>query len=182
MLTQKSITVHGVFMEVFDIGLLLEGVSGIGKSELALELITRGHRLVADDAPIFNLDKNQAVIGSCPDVLLNFIELRGIGIINIAAMFGENAIKQSKPLQLIVKLIEMNDKQVQAIDRISGVRTTREIFNNSIPEITLPVSTARNLAVLVEICARDHKLRLSGYDASEIFCQHQQDMINKASS
>ena len=173
------ITIHGVFMEVIAIGVLVTGPSGIGKSELALELITRGHRLVADDAPQFSRIAPDIISGSCPPALQDFLEVRGIGIINVRELFGDSVIKINKYLRLIVRLEPMDKEYLVKIDRLAGTYKTRKVLDIDIPEITVPVTPGRNLAVLVECAARNHMLRTSGYSASEKFAERQQLMIKQ---
>lgn len=176
-LLADRITVHGVFLEVMGIGVLLTGESAVGKSELALELITRGHRLVADDAPEFTRLGPDLLRGHCPELLRDFLEVRGLGILNVRAMFGDNALKQSKDLRLIVHLNPVERSQLAAIDRLRGTRRTRRLIDVEIPEVELPVAPGRNLAVLVEAAARNHILYHHGYDASEEFIARQQRLI-----
>lgn len=165
--------IHGVFMEIFGVGVLLTGEPAVGKSELALELISRGHRLVADDAPEFTRLDPGELEGRCPPMLRDFLEVRGLGILDIRAMFGEAAIKGDKRLELILHLVRPDDPGLPAPDRLGGSRRTREILDLPIPEITLPVAAGHNLAVLVETACRDHLLRMKGYAADEVFSQRQ---------
>ncbi len=176
-LLADSITVHGVFLEVMGIGVLLTGESAVGKSELALELITRGHRLVADDAPEFTRVGPDILRGHCPEVLRDFLEVRGLGILNIRAMFGDNALKQSKDLRLIVHLNQVERSGLATIDRLRGTRRTRRMLDVEVPEVELPVAPGRNLAVLVEAAARNHILYHHGYDAPDEFIARQQRLI-----
>ncbi len=173
------LTLHGVYLEVHAIGVLLTGSSGVGKSELALELITRGHRLVADDAPQFSRIAPDIINGTCPPALQDFLEVRGLGIINVRELFGDSAIKNNKYLRLIIRLEPLSNKSVKEIDRLEGSYSTQTILDLEIPEITLPVAPGRNLAVLLECAARNHMLRISGYNASEEFAERQQLMISK---
>lgn len=175
------ITIHGVFMEIMAIGVLITGPSGVGKSELALELITRGHRLVADDAPQFSRLAPEIVNGTCPDALRDFLEVRGLGIINVRRLYGSTAIKNSKYLRLIVRLEPMDKDQMVKLDRLEGSYRTRKILDTDIPEITLPVAPGRNLAILLECAARNHSLRMSGYNASQEFINNQQQIIEQSS-
>ena len=168
-----KITLHGVFMEVFSLGLLITGDPSVGKSELALELVVRGHRLVADEAPVFARTSPDTLNGRCPDVLRDFLEVRGLGILNIRAMFGDSAIKQNRNLRLVLKLAPMTEEQMHKIDRLHGARTTQTILGVDIPEITLPVAPGRNLAVLAEAAARNHTLLLKGLDSSRLFMERQ---------
>lgn len=173
----EKVTLHGVFMEVMGIGTLITGASSIGKSELALELVTRGHRLIADDAPEFAHVAPDTLLGSCPEPLQSFLEVRGLGILNVRAMFGDTAIKTNKYLRLIIHLERMNEKRLQEIDRLQGNRRTRNVLGVEIPEITLPVAPGRSLAVLVEAAVRNHILKLKGYDAATDFIKRQQRYI-----
>ncbi len=171
------LTLHGVYMEVMAIGVLITGPSGIGKSELALELISRGHRLIADDAPLFSRITPDIIDGTCPETLQDFLEVRGLGIINVRELFGDSAIKKNKYLKLIVQLQPMDNKNLLDLDRLEGSYNTRNILDMEIPEITLPVAPGRNLAILMECAARNHILRVSGYNASEIFTKRQTSHI-----
>jgi len=174
----SRITLHGVFLEVNGIGILLTGDSGVGKSELALELISRGHRLIADDAPEFSRVAPDTLSGECPPQLKDFLEVRGLGILNIRAMFGDNTIKDNKYLRLIIHLEQMSEKQHQQIDRLRGSHQLQNILGVDVEQITIPVAPGRNLAVLVEIAVRNHSLLHKGYNAAESFIQRQQDFIN----
>lgn len=171
------LTLHGVYMEVMAIGVLITGPSGIGKSELALELISRGHRLIADDAPLFSRIAPDIIDGTCPETLQDFLEVRGLGIINVRELFGDSAIKKNKYLKLIVQLEPMETKSLLELDRLEGSYRTRNILDMEIPEITLPVAPGRNLAILLECAARNHILKDSGYNASEVFAIRQQKMM-----
>ena len=177
----EVIVLHGVFMEVYGTGILLRGESGIGKSELALELINRGHRLIADDAPEFSRITPDAIRGHCPEALQNFLEVRGLGILNIRDMFGDSAIKPAKNLQLIVSLYYMKNDGKEPLDRLRGSKQNCAILDMEIPEVRLPVAPGRNLAVLVEAATRQHIQLLSGYNAVEDFMQKQQNLIHSKS-
>ena len=172
-------TIHGVFMEVIGIGVLLTGESSVGKSELALELISRGHRLIADDAPEFSRIAPDTLNGTCPPSIKNFLEVRGLGILNIRAMFGDSAIKDSKYLRVIVHLEKMNEEQMRTIDRLRGSHQKNTILGVEVEQVTLPVAPGRNLAVLIEIAVRNHILALKGYHAAEDFIQRQQTFLEQ---
>lgn len=172
-------TIHGVFMEVIGIGVLLTGESSVGKSELALELISRGHRLIADDAPEFSRVAPDTLSGTCPPPIKNFLEVRGLGILNIRAMFGDSAIKDSKYLRVIVHLEKMNEEQMRTIDRLRGSHQKNTILGVEVEQVTLPVAPGRNLAVLIEIAVRNHILALKGYHAAEDFIQRQQHFLEQ---
>lgn len=162
-----STVVHGELLEVFGMGVLITGGSAIGKSELALELISRGHRLIADDTPNLTRVTPDVLVGTCPPTLSDLLEVRGLGILNIRRMFGDSAIKRNKRVRLILHLARQEDINPPAEARLQGLRDTRVILGVSIPVITLPIAPGRNLAVLVECAVRDHILRLSGYQAEQ---------------
>jgi len=173
-------TVHGVFLEVHGLGVLLTGASGIGKSELALELVSRQHRLIADDATEFSRVGPDTLRGSCPGALRDFLEVRGLGILNIRAMYGDSAIKLSKDLRLIIHLKRFSPEEMQRLDRLQGSHDNSTILDIDIPTLTLPVATGRNLAVLVEAAVRDHILLRKGYNASEDFSTRQRELMHQA--
>ncbi len=177
-LLAEAATLHGVYMEVMSIGVLLTGESGVGKSELALELITRGHRLIADDAPEFSRIAPDIVNGTCPQALQDFLEVRGLGIVNIRELFGAGALRSNKYLRLIIRLERLDRPGLVDIDRLGGSYRTRQVLGLEIPEILLPVAPGRNLAVLVECAARNHILRMSGYNSADDFMQRQRAILD----
>jgi HPr kinase/phosphorylase len=174
----EKVTLHGVFMEVMGTGVLITGESSIGKSELALELLTRGHRLIADDATEFARSAPDTLNGTCPEMLRDFLEVRGLGILNVRAMFGASSIKQNRNLRLIIVLQDMED--AIKMDRLHGSKRMRSILDVEIPEITLPVGPGRNLAVLLETAVRNHILHTKGYDASQAFIERQKRRLENA--
>jgi len=175
----ERVHLHGVFLEVLSTGVLLTGDSGVGKSELALELITRGHRLIADDAPEFARIAPDVINGTCPPLLQDFLEVRGLGVLNIRAMYGDSVIKTGKYLRLIVHLQRYDPtRQDAAEDRLQHLQKTRNVLGVEIPEFTLPVAPGRNLAVLVEAAVRNHLLRLNGYNAAEDLAARQRRALN----
>ncbi len=178
-LAAKS-TLHGVFLEVLGMGVLITGHSAVGKSELALELITRGHRLVADDAPEFRRIAPDIVAGSCPRLLRDLLEVRGLGVLDIRAMFGDSSITNSMYLQLIIYLKRMRLREIADMERLQVASQTRTVLGVEIPQITVPVAPGRNLAILVETAVRNHMLRLKGYDASRIFIERQRRAIKES--
>lgn len=178
----ETTTLHGVFMEVLGIGVLLTGESAVGKSELALELISRGHRLVADDAPEFARIAPDILRGTCPPVLENFLEVRGLGVLNVRSMYGDSAIKNSKYLRLIIDLKDRAKVQAGDIDRLHGVRYTRVVLGLEVPVITLPVAPGRNLSVMVEAAIRNHLLRLRGYYAGDDLATRQRKQMQNDGS
>lgn len=170
-------TVHGVFMEVNGIGVLITGESGIGKSELALELISRGHRLIADDAVEFARIAPDVLEGRCGALLKDFLEVRGLGIINVRELYGDSAIKLVKFLRLIIHLEAHDPTQAANFDRINGEHKIRDILNVSVAQTTLPVAPGRNLAVLVEAASKMHILTYRGYNASSDLVSRQKTLL-----
>ena len=170
---------HGVYVEVYSLGVLLTGDSGVGKSELALALVAKGHRLISDDVTQFSRISPDVVDGQCSNLLSGFMEVRGLGIVNIRAMFGANALKKNKSLRLIIKMVSLTNENATHFDRLGNNITTRNILGLEIPEVTLPVAPGRNLAVLVEAAARNHLLNINGYNAAEDFIQRQNAAISE---
>ncbi|WP_082190162.1 HPr(Ser) kinase/phosphatase [Frateuria defendens] len=174
------ITLHGVFLEVFSIGVLITGESGSGKSELALELISRGHRLVADDATEFTLIAPDVIDGNCPELLQDLLEVRGLGVLNVREMFGHTAVKPSKYLRLVIHLKPLRDgEDTDALARLTGDVGHREIFEVQVPMITIPVAPGRNLAVLVEAAVRSHMLKSKGIDPAQTFIDRQAHQMRR---
>jgi HPr kinase/phosphorylase len=175
------ITLHGVFMEIYSIGVLITGESGSGKSELALELVTRGHRLVADDAPEFTQIAPDVLDGTCPEMLQDLLELRGLGVLNIRQMFGDTAVKRNKYLRLIVHLTRPHlEPQPSGIERLTGDVGLRRVLDLDVPMITLPVMPGRNLAVLTEAATRTHILRAKGVDPAAAFMARHSHFLERA--
>lgn len=177
-----STVVHGELLEVFGMGVLITGGSGVGKSELALELISRGHRLVADDTPTLTRVAPEILEGACPPTLSDLLEVRGLGILNIRRMFGDSAIKRNKRVRLIIHLVRLEDIAPLAESRLQGLRDTRMILGVGVPAITLPIAPGRNLAVLVECAVRDHMLRLGGYCAEQDLIARMEKAMARATS
>lgn len=163
-LLAPTTSMHGVLVDVYGVGILLTGHSGIGKSETALELIKRGHRLVADDA-VYIKQINDELIGSSNDMIRYFMEIRGIGIINVKNMYGTGAVLFEKEIELIMELENWDDQK--SYDRLSAGALTETILGISIPKLVIPVHPGRNLAVIIEVAARNHRLKKMGYDAAE---------------
>jgi HPr kinase/phosphorylase len=176
------LTVHGVYMEVMGMGVLITGESGIGKSELALELLSRNHRLIADDAVEFVRVGPDVLVGQCPGALSDYLEVRGLGILDVRLMFGETAVRHKKKLHLIVRLEQIHKKRLHRIDRLAALNRTRTILDVSIPEVVLYVGPGRNLAVLVEAATRSYILRMWGINPLEDFIQRHQALIHGAST
>lgn len=163
------ITMHGVFMEIYSIGVLITGDSGVGKSELAIELVSRGHRLVADDAPEFTQIAPDVLDGTCPELLQDLLEVRGLGVMNIRQMFGDTAVKKNKYLRLVVHLVRAQEPSREAMARITGESGSRRVLDLDVPVVELPVAAGRNLAVLTEAAVRLHLLRSKGMDPAAAF-------------
>ena len=169
-------TLHGVFLDVLEIGVLITGDSSIGKSELALELISRGHGLVADDVVELQQMGPETIQGRCPPLLRDFLEVRGLGVLNIKSIFGETAIRPRKVLRLMVHL-EMPVPGVEPRDRLATRSGTQDILGVEIPTVTLAVAPGRNLAVLVEAAVRNHILITRGIDSTRDFIERQARQI-----
>lgn len=174
------ITLHGVYMEVMGLGVLLTGKSGMGKSELALELLSRGHRLIADDAVEFYRTDPDVLLGRSPEILSGLLEVRGLGILNARAMFGDTAIRSEKTLRLILRMEPMKKQHMSRIDRLQAEQKTRNILDVDIPEVTLYVAPGRNLAVLVEAATRSHILHMRGINPLQDLMQRQETSMSEA--
>lgn len=172
-------TLHGVLLSVMGHGVLLTGDSGIGKSELALGLVSRGHHLVADDAVMVRRTAPDMLEGYCHNRFRHFLEVRGLGILNVSEMFGETATRLAKQIELIVHLQRMNAAHINNMDRLSQQQNYREILSIRIPEVTIPVTPGRDLSVLVEAAVRNQILVSRGYDAAEEFISRQQEIIDQ---
>jgi len=177
-ITDPNVTLHGVFLDVLGLGVLLTGASGIGKSELALGLINRGHRLIADDAVLFKRIDETTLSGSCPPLLQDFLEVRGLGILNIRVMYGDNAIKHEKRLQLIVHVALFSTTELAQMDRLQGMYREQNILGVTVPEVTIPLAPGRNIAVLIETAVRNQVLKQHGYLATEEFMTRQQQLLD----
>ena len=176
----QSTTLHGVFMEMFTIGVLITGDAGSGKSELALELLTRGHRLIADDVPEFTQISPEIIDGTCPEVLQDCLEVRGLGVLNVRHMFGDSAIKQNKFLRLIIHLdVPGEGDDAVFTDRLRGESSLMPVLGLNIPRIILPVLAGRNLAVIAEAAVRDFMLKMKGYDAASEFIERHSRLLQK---
>ncbi len=158
------ITRHGVLVEVYGEGILILGESGVGKSETAIELVKRGHRLIADDAVEIRKVSNKSLVGTAPSNIRHFIELRGIGIINVSRIFGAGAVKLTEKIDYIINIEPWDNEKVY--DRMGLEEQTTEILGLKIPSITIPVKPGRNLAVIIEVAAMNNRQKKLGYNAA----------------
>lgn len=170
-------TLHGVFLSVLGLGVLLTGPSGVGKSELALDLVARGHPLVADDAVDFRRIAEGVLVGSSSPLLAGFMEARGLGVLDIARCHGPQAVKVRERLDLIIRLDDSPRPSFSGEERLRGRRSPRHLLDVEIPEIFLARGLGHNLAPMVETACRDHWLRLTGYQAADAFEARQQSLI-----
>ncbi len=161
------ITRHGVLIEVYGEGVLLLGDSGIGKSETAIELVKRGHRLIADDAVEIKRVSATTLVGTAPEIIRHYVELRGIGIVDVRRLFGMGAVKQTEKIDLVINL--ENWQQDKMYDRLGMNMTTEDILGIKVPSIVLPVCPGRNLSVVIEVAAMNNRQRRMGYNTAEEF-------------
>lgn len=160
----SRITRHGVLMEVYGEGILLVGESGIGKSEAAVELLKRGHRLIADDAVEIKRISGKALMGTAPSLIRNYIELRGIGIVNVAKLFGMGAVKEENAIDLVVNIVSWKTHEVY--DRLGLDDQYMDILGVKVPMYTIPITPGRNLAVILEVAAMNNRQRRMGYNSA----------------
>jgi HPr kinase/phosphorylase len=173
-------TRHGVFMDILGLGVLLTGESGLGKSELGLELVSRGHGLVADDAVDIFRTSQTTLEGRCPELLQNLLEVRGIGLLDIKAIFGETAVRRKMKLQLIVHLVRQSTME-REFERLPHEPLYEEVLENAVRKVVIAVDAGRNLAVLVEAAVRNTVLQLRGIDTyQEFIARHQKAMAQSA--
>ena len=163
------VTQHGVLMEIYGAGLLLIGESGIGKFETAVELLKRGHRLIADDAVEIRKVAKEKLMGTAPELIRNYIELRGIGIVNVAKLFGMGAVKSENYIDLVVNIVPWNTEEVY--DRMGLEEHFMDILGVQVPMYTIPVTPGRNLAVILEVAAMNNRQRKMGYNAAMEFTE-----------
>ena len=161
------ITRHGVLVEVYGEGLLLLGDSGVGKSETAIELVKRGHRLIADDAVEIKRVSAKTLVGTAPPIIRHYVELRGIGIVDVRRIFGMGAVKESQGIDLVINLEPW--VQGKMYDRLGLDKETMDILGNKVPAITIPVKPGRNLAIILEIAAMNNRQKKMGYNTAEEF-------------
>ena len=156
----ETTSIHGVLVDVLGIGMLIRGKSGVGKSECALDLIAKGHRLVADDMVVVTKRPPNIIIGSSPDLIRYHMEIRGLGIINIKDIFGNTAVRVEKQIDMVVELVEWESNR--EYDRLGFDQETYSVLDVDLPNVTLPVSSGRNMTTIIEVAARNHILRIMG--------------------
>ena len=174
------ITRHGVLMEVYGEGLLLLGESGMGKSEAAIELLKRGHRMIADDAVEIRKISGDILVGTAPSLIRNYVELRGIGIINVAKLFGMGAVKSENEVNLIVNVVPW-DKH-SSYDRLGLEENYTDILGVKVPTYTIPITPGRNLAVILEVAAMNNRQRRMGYNPAKEFTEQMNQHFAESSS
>ncbi len=173
-----TISIHGVLVDVYGEGVLIMGESGIGKSEAALELVKRGHRLVSDDVVEISRVSEETLVGTAPDITRHFIELRGIGIIDVKTLFGVGSVENTKSINLVIRLEDWDPEK--EYDRIGLDEETMDILGNKIVCHSLPIRPGRNLAVIVETAAINHRQKKMGYNAAkELYRRVQENLMNK---
>ena len=170
------IAIHGVLVDVYGEGVLILGESGLGKSEAALELVKRGHRLVADDAVEIKRVGKGILIGSAPPIIRYYMELRGIGVINVRHIYGVGAVKPESNIDLVVKMENWQDGK--AYDRLGLVSETEEILGVKLPCVTIPVTPGRNLAVILELAAMNNRQKKMGFNAAEMLAAEHDQAID----
>lgn len=169
--------VHGVLVDVYGIGILITGSSGIGKSETALELVKRGHRLVADDAVVIRQVSDNTLVGSPPPLLQYLLEIRGVGVLNAMTLFGAGAVRTHKKVVMVIHLEAWRDDM--PYDRLGIDEQTVRILDTEIPSLTIPVRPGRNLAVIIEVAAMNHRLKQIGYNAAQVFADQLSQAIHE---
>jgi len=170
---------HGVLVDIYGMGVLIIGDSGIGKSETALELIKRGHRLIADDrVDLYMLDESR-IVGEPPEILRNLIEIRGLGVIDVVNLFGVGSIRSKKTLDLVVSLEHWDN--LRKYDRMGNNLESMRFFNVDVPKISIPVRVGRNLSIIIELAAMNTRAKSLGYDSSETFERNLTELIKKNS-
>lgn len=172
-----STTIHGVLVDVYGVGMLITGSSGIGKSETALELVKRGHRLIADDAVEIRQNGDKVLTGNAPELIRHLLEIRGVGIINVMTLFGAGAIRNVKKISVVVKL--ENWQQEKQYDRLGLDEELTRIIDTDLPLVTIPVRPGRNLAVIVEVAAMNYRLKRMGYNAALQFTNKLTESLNE---
>lgn len=170
-----TIAIHGVLVDVYGVGVLITGQSGVGKSETALELVKRGHRLVADDCVEIRQEDQESLVGNSPPLIEHLLEIRGLGIIDVMTLFGAGAVRSYKRITMCIHL--ENWDQNKRYDRLGLDEDKMKIFDVEIPKLTIPVRPGRNLAVIIEVAAMNFRLKKMGVNAAKQFTQRLQETI-----
>jgi HPr kinase/phosphorylase len=178
----ESSTTHGVFLNVLGMGVLITSDSGVGKSELGLELVSRGSGLIADDVVELIRIGPETIEGRCPSMLKDFLEVRGLGVLNVRTIFGEAALRPRKNLKLIVHLAKPAATEGVPMERLPLAAGSERVMGVDIRKVTIPVAAGRNLAVLTEAAVRNYVLQLRGFDSTEEFIERQSDSMKKRDS
>ena len=168
-------SVHGVLVDVYGVGVLLTGSSGVGKSETALELVKRGHRLVADDSVEIRQTGENELVGNAPDLIQHLLEIRGLGIINVMTLFGAGAVRSYKKISIVMHLELWDSKKMY--DRLGLEEETIRLVDSTVPQLTIPVRPGRNLAVIVEVAAMNFRLKRMGVNAAQQFSDKLNDVL-----
>lgn len=171
-------TMHGVLVDVYGVGILLVGASGIGKSETALELVKRGHRLVADDAVEIRQTAENRLVGNAPHLIRHLLEIRGLGIINVMTLFGAGAVRDFKAISLVIQLEVW--KENRQYERLGLDEEKMKIIDTELPMLTVPVRPGRNLAIIIEVAAMNYRLKRMGYNAAVQFAEQLTNVIEDA--
>ena len=166
-----------MLVEVYGVGLFIRGKSGIGKSESALGLVKKGHRLIADDAVVIRRAMRDTLVGRSPEISKHYMELRGLGIINVQTLFGAGAVREEQSIDFIVELEKWDDET--EYDRLGLSEEQQEILGVTLPLVTIPVRPGRNLAMVLEVAAMNYRLKNMGYNAANDFTSKLKDELNK---
>ncbi|WP_022793863.1 HPr(Ser) kinase/phosphatase [Marinococcus halotolerans] len=172
----KSTAMHGVLVDIYGIGVLITGASGVGKSETALDIVRRGHRLVADDSVEIRQQNGDTLVGTAPELIQNLLEIRGLGIIDVMTLFGAGAVRPYKRISLTIHL-ELWDEQ-KAYDRLGLDEETLQVLDTEIQKLTVPVRPGRNLAVIIEVAAMNFRLKRMGVNTAQQFSDRLKQMID----
>ncbi|MGM0502056.1 MAG: HPr(Ser) kinase/phosphatase [Bacillota bacterium] len=172
-----EVTKHGVLVEVYGVGLFIRGKSGIGKSESALGLVKKGHRLVADDAVVIRKAMRNTLVGRSPEISKHYMELRGLGIINVKTLFGAGAVREAQSIDFIVELEKWDDNT--EYDRLGLNEDTQEILGVTLPLVTIPVRPGRNIEMVLEVAAMNYRLKSMGYNAADEFTSKLKTELNQ---
>lgn len=170
-------TMHGVLVDIYGIGILIIGESGIGKSETAIELVKRGHRLVADDAVEIKQSAENILIGTAPEIIRHFLEVRGLGVIDVRTIFGAGSIRENIKIEMVVELVEW--EKYRESDRLGLDEEKIKILDSYVPKKTIPIRPGRNIAAILEVAAMDFRLRALGYNSAQEFSKRLFEKINK---